>query len=292
MASQEAATKAEKVGTRRALLVAPPGSCDCHIHVFGPAARYRLAANIDYRPEPAQVSDYLDVQRRMGTSRVIVVQPSVYGTDNSCTLDALASLGADARGVAVVDPTISDRDLAALHLAGMRGLRFSLVVKNALAPSLLGRMAARIKPLGWHIQVRSTYKDLPQLEDQLKGLPVDICIDHMSSIPPAEGVDHPAFRALLRLVDGGRCWVKLSAPYQLSTKGAPRYDDFLPQAQALVKAAPERMVWGTNWPHPLAAEGPDEADLLDVLLDWAPDEATRQKILVDNPAVLYGFGDG
>lgn len=281
------------VQARKPKMTPPAGSCDCHIHVFGPRDRYALAADVAYRPAEASVESYREVRDRLGIERTIVVQPSVYGTDNRCTLDAIAALGPGARGIAVVSPDAPEAELARLHDAGIRGLRFSLTVKNALHPRDLHRVARRIEPLGWHVQLRSTHKDLPDLEPVLADLPVDVCIDHMSSIPPAEGIAHPAFQALLRLVSTGRVWVKLSAPYQLSREGAPRYADMAEQARRLVAAAPQRMVWGTNWPHPQASDQPpDDGDLLDALLDWADDETTRRAILVDNPAALYCFDNG
>jgi len=270
-------------------LTAPPGSCDCHIHIFGPREQFPLATERAYTPTEATVEDYLEVQRRLGIERVVVVQPSAYGTDNSCTLDAVSRLMPNARGIAVVDASVPDAELERLHLAGIRGLRFSSVVKNALRPEFLEVMAHRIKPLGWHIQFRSTHRDLPALQTELMRLPVDVCIDHMGSIPPEEEISHPAWKTLFRLLDAGRCWVKLSAPYQLSRMPGPRYADYARQVSALVRAAPERLVWGTNWPHPLVETKPDEADLLDALLEWIGEDSVRRKILVDNPAGLYGF---
>lgn len=281
------------IRARKPKMTPPPGSCDCHIHIFGSRDRYPLAADAAYRPAEASVERYRDLLARLGTERVVVVQPSVYGTDNRCTLDAIAALGPQARGIAVILPDASDAELARLHDTGIRGLRFSLTVKNAMHPRDLNRVSQRIAPLGWHIQLRSTHHDLPDLEPILNELPVDVCIDHMSSIPPAEGTRHPAFETLMRLVSSGRVWVKLSAPYQLSRKGPPRYADMAEQARRLIAAAAQRMVWGTNWPHPQASEQPpDDADLLDVLLDWADDEVTRRAILVENAATLYDFNNG
>jgi predicted TIM-barrel fold metal-dependent hydrolase len=274
---------------RRPQSVAPPGSCDCHIHIFGPRRRFPLAADLAYTPAEATVEDYLQVRRRLGIERTVVIQPSAYGTDNACTLEAIARLLPNARGIAVVDPTVSDTELERLHGAGIRGLRFSLVVKNALRPALLDMMAQRIRPFGWHVQFRSTHRDLPDLEPQLLRLPVDVCIDHLGSIPPGEPLSHPAWQALFRLLDRGHCWVKLSAPYQLSRMPGPGYADYVPQVSALVKAAPHRLVWGTNWPHPLVDVKPDEADLLDSLGEWVPEDSLRRAILVENPAALYGF---
>lgn len=280
---------ADEPMVRRLRLLAPPGTCDCHIHVFGPRERFPLAADLNYTPAEAPVEAYLAIRRRLGIERTVIVQPSVYGTDNACTLEAIAHLLPNARGIAVVDPAITDADLERLHEAGIRGLRFSMVVKNALRPEFLETMARRIQPLGWHIQFRSTHRDLPDLESRLGRLPVDVCLDHLGNIPPEEPLTHPAWQALFRLLDRGRCWVKLSAPYQLSRMPGPGYADYASQVSALVKAAPHRLVWGTNWPHPLVTTKPDDADLLDSLREWIPDESVRRTILVENPAALYGF---
>jgi predicted TIM-barrel fold metal-dependent hydrolase len=275
---------------RRPRLKAPAGTCDCHIHIFGPRDRFPLAAELAYVPRDATIEMYRALRRRLGIERTVVIQPSAYGTDNTCLLEALAAFGDTARGVAVVPTDVGDGELERLHAAGVRGLRFSFVVKNAMPPADLERMASRIRPLGWHIQLRSTANDLVELASRLTKLDVEVCIDHMSSIPPAEGTNAPAFKTLLRLVGSGRIWVKLSAPYQLSRWGAPGYNDMSPHARALVRAAPERMVWGTNWPHPHpgVVTKPDDADLLDTLLDWA-DEPQRVAMLSINPARLYGF---
>jgi D-galactarolactone isomerase len=274
----------------RPRLLAPLGACDCHIHIFGPRDRFPLAADLAYMPAEASVEAYQAIQRRLDLARVVVVQPSAYGTDNACTLEAIAQLAPHARGIAVVEPSITDEELARLHAAGIRGLRFSLTVKNAMRPEHLEPLARRIRPLSWHIQFRSTHRDLPDVADRLRDLPVDVCLDHMSSIPPELPLTHAAWTALFRLLDRGRCWVKLSAPYQLSRRPGPRYDDFGPQVTALVRAAPERMVWGTNWPHPMVEVKPDDAGLLDWLGLWIPEEALRRAILVDNPSELYDFG--
>ncbi|MCG8547509.1 MAG: amidohydrolase family protein [Alphaproteobacteria bacterium] len=267
----------------------PAGACDCHIHVYGDPGRYRWAPYDDRGPPDGPLEDYIAVRDRLGLSRTVIVQTPYYGDDNTCVVDMIERLGPHARGIAVVAPTVTEDALAALHTGGVRGLRFGIELARGMRPDALEDVAAKIAPFGWHIQYRSTERDLPDLADRLGRLPVPICIDHIGSIPPETGVAHPAFKALLRLVDRGRCWVKLSAPYQLSTSGAPAYADYRPQARALVAAAPERMVWGTNWPHPRVTAKPDDGDLLNVLADWAEDASTRVAILVDNPAKLYGF---
>ena len=274
----------------RPQLHAPPGACDCHMHVFGPRDRFPLATESDSVPAEATVDDYLALRRRLGIERTVVVQPSFYGTDNACTLEAIAALYPTARGIAVVPPATSEGEFARLNAAGIRGLRFSNTVKNAMRPEALETVANRIRAFGWHVQLRTTFRDLPDLEPILMHLPVDICIDHMSSVPPTEGVSHAAFKVLLRLIGTGRCWVKLSAPYKLSKTGPPSYFDMRPQARELLKVAPERLVWGSNWPHPHDADKKlDDVGLLDVLLDWVEDDAHRHALLVENPAILYGF---
>ena len=267
----------------------PAGACDCHIHVNGDPGRYPWEPYDDRPPPDGALEDYIAVRDRLGLSRTVIVQTPYYGNDNTCVIDTIERLGPHARGIAVVAPTVTEDALAALHLGGVRGLRFGIELARGMRPDALEDVAAKIAPFGWHIQYRSTERDLPDLADRLGRLPVPVCIDHIGSIPPETGVAHPAFEALLRLVDTGRCWVKLSAPYQLSKSGGPAYPDYRPQARALVAAAPERMVWGTNWPHPRVAAKPDDGDLLNVLADWAEDAGTRAAILVDNPAKLYGF---
>lgn len=240
--------------------------------------------------EPHFLDGYIAVRDALGLSRTVIIQTPHYGTDNRSMLDSIATLGIEnARGIAITEPDISEADLADLDAAGVRGVRFGIELARGMRPDHLEDFAAKIAPLGWHIQYRSTEEDLPELADRLGRLPVDVVIDHIGSIPPELGTNHPAFTAMMRLVDGGRCWVKLSAAYQLSKTGAPDYADYRIFARALVAAAPERMVWGTNWPHPKVDFMPDDTDLLETLLDWVGDDATRRQILTDNPARLYGF---
>lgn len=227
--------------------------------------------------------------RTIGCERAVLVQPSVYGTDNSMIADAIKSGTFPLRGVAVVSEDIADRALEDLHAAGFRGIRINTAsgtpgLKLEHAP----RLAARIKPLGWHLQFYMNFH--PEFEAQLAKLPVNIVIDHFGRIPAAGGVGAPRFQALLRLLRRGHCWAKLMGPYFVSDTN-PRYPDLVPFAQAMVKAAPERVVWGTDWPHPSAREKmPNDGDLADMLAEWVPDEAQRKRILVDNPQRLYGFG--
>ncbi len=273
----------------RPRLKAPTGACDTHMHIY--EDRFPIAPTALLKPPQATVADYRKLQQRLGLSRTVVVQPSTYGADNSCTLEAMAALGANARGVAVVDTSVTNVELERLTKAGMRGIRFHMLPGGALPWDILETMAARVNEFGWHVQLQLDGRDLPDREAMLKRLPGTLVIDHVGKFLEPVKPDHPGFRTLCRLVDGGRTWVKLSAAYEVSKKGPPTYDDVGALAKALVKLAPERMVWASNWPHPSVskAAAPDDAELLDTLLDWAPDDATRRRILADNPAALYGF---
>lgn len=274
---------------RRPRLALPAGATDCHAHIFGPAERYPFADGRKYTPPEALLSTYLQVLETLGVVRAVIVQPSVYGTDNRSTLDAIAAAGDRFRGVAVVEPSVTEAELQSLHDGGVRGVRFNLHSGVGLSPTLLESMAERIGPLGWHLQVFCEIDALPALEPRLAALPVPVVIDHMGLIQGGTGVGHPGFQALLRLVRGG-AWVKLSGAYRLSRQDVP-YADVAEYARALAAAAPERCVWGTDWPHTSLWEKPmpNDGDLVDVLADWLPDEATRKAVLADNPARLYGF---
>ncbi len=275
--------------TDRAQLIAPPGACDCHMHVFAD----RFAAPDDARPRPPQasVAMYREVQAALGLQRVVVVQSNFYGSDNRGMLEALTAYGAEARGVVVVTPDVDDAELQRLTDLGVRGVRFHMLPGGTLQWEHLDAVVARVQPFGWHVQVQFNGWELPQHEQQLRRLPLDIVIDHIGKYlePAPPTVDDPAFASLLRLLDGGRCWVKLSAPYESSRRSAPAYDDVAPLARALVQSHPERCVWASNWPHPGRVPTPSNAVMLDQLLNWADDDATRRRILVDNPASLYGF---
>jgi len=266
------------------MLRPPPLACDCHIHVFGPFVRYPLDAARKYTPEAAPLEDYLGVAKALGTGRVVLVQPSVYGVDNSCQRDAIATLGERARGVAVIDDSVSDAQLGELNGAGFVGARLNFMRAGELES--LERIAARVQEFGWHVQLHLPGAMIPEIAERLLTLPTDFVIDHFGRMDAWQGVVQPAFQALLGLADSGRCWVKLSAPYRMD--GAP-YPRVAPLARELVKRNPERMVWGTDWPHPDVAVVPEDPGLLATMFDWVPDEAARHRILVDNPAKLYRF---
>jgi D-galactarolactone isomerase len=271
----------------RPQLKAPPGACDTHMHIYD--RRFPKAATAKIEAPDASLSDYLKVRARLGLDRNVVVQPSTYGKDNRCTLEAMAAIGPSARGVAVVDETVTDAELERLTRLGIRGIRFFMLAGAPLPWEILEIMAARVAPFGWHVQLQLDGRNLPDQEAVLMRLPATLVIDHVGKFLEPVGPDHPGFRALLRLVDNG-AWIKLSAPYETSKSGPPYYDDVGRLAKLLVIAAPEHMLWGSNWPHPTPnVPKPDDAWMLDMLLDWVADEATRTKVLVSNPAKLYGF---
>lgn len=261
-------------------------ACDCHMHVYGPVARYPARRT---PPAGADVADYLEVQARLGLTRVVIVQPTVYGTDNRCTLDATRALGERARCVVVVPPDVGEGNLSELDGQGARGVRFHMFPDGALSWNDLGPVAARVAPLGWHVQLQMKGDGLPEVAARLKALPVPVVIDHIGRFEGGTSVDAPAFRALLDLLEGGRAWIKLSAPYWSSLSGDP-YDDVAPLVERLVAVAPERLVLGTNWPHPsIKGTRPDDLRLRDLIVGWLPDDATRRAVLQDSPARLYGF---
>ncbi len=265
----------------------PAGACDCHMHVY--EDRFPIVPQATFKPPHAPLAEYRQVQRALGLTRAVVVQPNGYGFDNRCTLEALAGLGTAGRGVATVPVDVADAELERLTRAGVRGARCHLLPGGMLTWEALLPLAARISAFGWHIQLQLDGRELPRYAAALSRLPVPLVIDHNGKYLEPVATDHPAFKALLRLLAGGNTWVKLSAPYETSRQGPPRYADVGALARALVAAHPSRCVWASNWPHPGRDPRPDSAALLDLLRDWAPDAATRRRILVDNPAQLYGF---
>ncbi|HEV7458627.1 MAG TPA: amidohydrolase family protein [Roseococcus sp.] len=265
---------------------APVGACDSHFHIFGPYDRFPLSEARPYTPPPASVAHYLDMANTLGLTRRVIVQASVYGTDNAVTLDAVEQLGrADSRAIVVVD---DDAPLQAMADAGAVGVRFNAVSGNGAPLEQLEALARRIAPLGWHIQLFLKAEALVELAPRLAGLPVPVVLDHLAGARAADGAHSPAMDAACRLLDTGRAWVKLCG-YRASR---PPYDDLAPLARRFLRTAPERCVWGTDWPHTQFATPEqmlDDGMLLDWLDDWLPDEATRQRVLVDNPAKLYDF---
>jgi predicted TIM-barrel fold metal-dependent hydrolase len=281
------------VGTEPPKLKAPAGAADCHMHTYD-AARFAMPPNPRPAPTNATAEDYRLLQKRIGTSRVVIVQPRNYATDNRVTLYAVSQLGPNARGVAVVTPAISDAELKEFHVGGIRGIRFSLADpgSRAVTPDMVEPLAKRVADLGWHVQLNVEGEMIDDMASLLRQLPTPIVFDHLGHPPVDVGVDHSSHKVVRELIDKGRTWVKLSGAYSNSKVGPPAYPEATKVAQAFVKAAPERLVWGSDWPHPGLPPGnkPDDALLFDLLSEWAPDEATRHRILVENPEALYGFG--
>ena len=267
--------------------VVPPGACDCHMHVF--EDRFPLAATATFRPPHAPADAYRAVQQALGLSRVVVVQPTGYAFDNRCTLEALAALGPGARAIVVVAPGTGEAELAALDALGVRGVRYMMLPGGVLGWDSLEATAAKLEALGWNIDLQLDGRDLPTREAMLSALPGRLVIDHIGKFLGPTSVESEAFASLCRLLDRGRCWIKLSAPYESSRSGPPDYADVAPLARRLAERYPERCLWASNWPHPNTRPLPSEQ----ALLDWAGrcigSDANRQRILVDNPAELYGF---
>ncbi len=289
-------------GASRRLMV-PPGACDCHMHVFGGPDRYSLPKMRSYTPQEATLASWRAMATPLGLERVVVVQPSVYGTDNTCTVDALRALGASARGIAQIDSNTSDATLAELQEAGVRGVRLNpkSVGQRDLdaVRALLDATAGRIAPLGWHIQIYGSLTMLSEIAGAIRAAPVPVVLDHMGGA--TVGDEHGALRPVLDLLGEGRCWVKLSGAYRVSRLESG-FRDATPVARALVHANPDHIVWGSDWPHtahhsgtpqrnapPIAFRTLDAAELLARLGDAAGDDATFARILSINPARLYGF---
>jgi len=284
----------------------PRGACDCHVHVFGPRDRYPLCAGRTYSPDTATVQELKPMLAALHLDRVIIVQPSVYGTDNTCTLDAIRELGDRARGVAVIDEKTPDAELDRMAKEGrIRGVRLNLaqvgITEPAAALKAFQGAASRAKARGWHVQFNTSLKVIDAIAPQLLASPVPIVIDHFGGARGAAGVGQPGFAALVNLVKVGKAYVKISGAADSVSTNPPDYPDALPLARALVAANPQRILWASNWPHPGSAPGRKSTELspnkevddglvLNLLPVWVPDAATRRAILVDNPARLYGFG--
>ncbi|MFG1465472.1 amidohydrolase family protein [Xanthobacter sp. DSM 24535] len=265
----------------------PEGTCDCHMHVFGPRADYPLSAVRNYTPQLCTLDDYLKVMAHAGIARAVLIQPSVYGTDNRAQLDALARAPDRFRAVVVVEPHTDDAALAALHAKGVRGIRVNARNPGGLKLEDVPQLAARIAPLGWHIQLQTSLERLAELDDLFRMVPVPLVVDHFGLPDPRLGTASKPFVHLLRLLESGRLWLKLSAPYRASRIGAP-YDDLLPLVEALVAARPDRLLWASDWPHSELWDAmPDTADLVDLVARWLPTDDLRRQVLVDTPARLY-----
>jgi D-galactarolactone isomerase len=275
-------------GTAPPSLKLPAMACDSHMHFYH--SRYPLTANV-LRPSPdATVEEYRKLQARNGTTRTVVVTPSAYGTDNSASADGMAALGGNARGVAVLIPSVTDAELQRLHGLGFRGIRFNLATPGTTTIDMVAPMAARLAPLGWHLQFHMKPEQIVAAEALWPTLQIPVVFDHMGRLPRTGGTGHSAFKIMSEGLARGKMWVKLSGAYMETTSGPPAYADSIALAKAFAGAAPERVVWGSDWPHPTesAEHKPDDSRLVDLMAEVA-DEKARKLIFVDNPARLYDF---
>ena len=271
----------------------PAHACDTHAHICGPIEMHPYSERRIYTPPDAPLPAYVHMLETLGVKRAVLVQPSVYGTDNTVMLGAMAELGLGrCRGVAVVEPDIPDTELKRLHDAGVRGIRVNVVDvaegKGTIPMEPLARLARRVKPHGWHVEFLMHADEFPDLDRQFADFPVDIVLGHLGYMKTDRGIEQAGYQAMLRLMKRGKCWVKLTGPYRISTQPLP-HPDTVPFARALLDAAPERVLWGTDWPHVMVKSAmPNDGELADLLLDWVP-ETLREQVLVKNPAKLYGF---
>ncbi|WP_205411459.1 amidohydrolase family protein [Candidatus Fukatsuia symbiotica] len=281
----------------------PWDACDSHVHVIGSQDRYPMLSSRAYTPPEAQVADLQAHLSTLHMSRVVLIQPSFYGSDNRCLVAALQQLGNIARGVVVIDEKTSDKELSMLTINGVRGVRMNLESIGVRSPQAahreLNSLATRIAPYGWHIQIYASSHVIAASINQISTLPVHVVLDHFAMIQPKKGLNQPDFLSILELVQTGKVYVKLSAPYRIS-QAVPDYSDVLPFASAFIEAHPDRMLWASDWPHtrrtcgnsttePSPFRVVDDQYILRLLQEWVPSKEIRKKILVDNPACLYGF---
>ena len=280
----------DKPHTRLPKLQVPSGACDTHMHIYNSA--YPASSKAWLFPPDFSVDDYRKVQGRLGLQRTIIVQPVTYGFDNSCTLDSAALFGGNARTVVTVPTGITDGELEQLWQRGARGLRYHQMQGSVTEWSDVPVMAERIRGTGWHLQVQFDGLEFPDHEDLIARLPCTVVIDHMGRYARPLPLEHPAVQSLLRVAARENVYVKLSGVYHIAHGSGPDYKEVAPLAQALVEQGIDRLLWGSDWPHPTetAETMPDDADLLDLLFAWAPDPTARRAILSDNPARLYQFG--
>jgi predicted TIM-barrel fold metal-dependent hydrolase len=275
----------------------PPGGCDAHFHVFGPRERYPYGSDLRYTPPLAPLADYLKLAGRLGLSRYVLVQPSAYGRDNRCLLEAMREIGPEScRGIVDIDEIAPDAELERLDAQGVRGVRVNLSpvkpFESGFAPKLMpriARLAARCAEVGWQLDFLTPGWLTAELMPTLRKLRLDFTLAHFGMLQAKDGVDQPGFRALLELLRSGerRCWVKLTGVYRMSA--AAGFADVAPMARALIEAAPDRLIWGSDYPHLSFADKVGSIELWNLFGTWASDEATRRRILVDNPRNLFGF---
>jgi len=285
--------------TRKPRFAPPPNSCDTHFHVFGPPEQFPFVSTHEYTPPAAPLEHYLKMIALIGVERAVVVQPSVHGLDNSATLDAIKNSGRRFRGVARIDDRTPKSELQRLHDGGVRGVRFNLLdrPRGNVSLDVLDRCVEHIADFGWSVDLHIDTKKLLEEEKRIRSMPIPVVIDHIARIKPPEGLDQPAFQLLLDLMKEKHVWVKVSGADKICNTNVHSYFglpffEVIPFAQAVIAAAPDRVIWGTDWPHSnnfAPGHTPNDGDLVDLLAAFAPDEEVTRKILVDNPAALYGF---
>lgn len=277
-------------------IAVPAGACDTHLHVFGPADRYPYQHERAYTPPDCPPEAMFALHKALGISRAVLVQASVHGSDNRAVLDAVKRAPERLRAVASVGQSVTDAELRRLHDGGVRGLRVNLVDRGGMpfdSRAEIAKISERVRDMGWHIEFLVHVEEDLDLPDLVRALAVPAVFGHLGYTKAAKGVDDPGYRRFLALFAEGRCWVKLTGPYRISAQDRPPYDDIDAFARALVATAPERLIWGSDWPHVMQTKKmPNDGDLLDLLARWVPDEAMRRRVLVDNPAALYGFPPG
>jgi 2-pyrone-4,6-dicarboxylate lactonase len=270
----------------------PPGAVDCHAHLIGLPPRYPLVETRSYTAPEASAEAYLAMLKATHMTYGVLVQASVHGTDNSLIAETLRAQKGKLRGIAVVAPDISERELATLNEAGYRGCRLNVLFGGGIGLEAIDTLAKKVAPFGWHLQFLIDVREIAPIAKKLEKLPVPWVVDHMGYVPAHEGTSNAGFRTLVSLLHDSDGWVKISGAYRLSSEGPPFYRDTIAFAHALLAARPERLVWGSDWPHvAIKPPMPKIGELLDLLADWVPDEGQRQRVLVDNAHVLYGFPD-
>jgi len=272
----------------------PPGTIDCHAHIFGTAEEYSLSPSRGYTPPAATLESYQQLHRALGgIEKAVLTQPSVYGTDNSCMLDTVDKMQGKFLAIVEVDATVTDAELEHFHSRGARGVRVNLVDKGGNPfedARALQKFTERIKDMGWHLEVLINVHKFDDLRVTMNKMAVDVSFGHLGYMKTDNPIDNPGFQDFLNLLRDGNCWAKLTGTYRITTSSETPYNDVIPYARALIEANEDRIVWGTDWPHPtFKGNMPNDGALLDQLADWAPDEVLRKKILVDNPQSLYGF---
>jgi predicted TIM-barrel fold metal-dependent hydrolase len=288
--AQQAGQVRWSTGTEPPKLQAPPNATDCHFHIYD--ASFPIAPYATLKPPEASVEDHLALRRRLGITRSVLIQPSTYGTDNRAYLGILPKLGSDrTRMVAVVNTSVTDTELQQMHAAGVRGIRFNLSPAGATSLDMVEPLSRRVNELGWHCQINMPGEQILAAQEVFLRVPGKLVFDHLAHIPEPEGPNSPVFALMRRLLDKGNVWIKLSGAYADTKVGPPTYADSTVVAKAYVQAAPQRLVWGSDWPHPTepADRKPDDAILFDLLAEWVPDTAMRHRVLVENPAELYDF---